>query len=576
MSITKKSDIGIILLLSFLVSIVGINYGMPYFFVSDEESIVGGALRMMEQKNLFPFSNPEQFKILNYPPLLPYFYILFIAPVFGIHYLIQGMPASDIFSISVFGNIDIVWMLSRMVSVIFSVATVYVIYRLSALLFKYRISVVVATILFSAEFYHVFLSHFSRHWSATVFFIWLTVLISWMLYNNPTRKKYIFLGVSSGLGFATSFIGSLGLVSTLILHFKKYKLREILNVNTITAALVFVFIALTFSLLYPQAVLRYISPETVLPIGDVKNFDGYVAALKFYSGTLYDADPVLLIFYVLGLVALTIEKEFKKHLVLLLGVMGYVLFLYFYMPLEDRYIMPVLPVMCLAGGFFIDSVMLKTEFNKSARKMVIAVVGLILIFPVVISFQISKLLFADDTRIQAVNWIKDNISSGEKIVVDLNTVRLSPTKAALEEQRFFDNNYLSRRDAILLEGIKNGIDISEYGFYPQYHVLHINQNIHTPEIQKNQTPGKLVSHYYDNGYSYYVVEYRSSLHVTEWQRKMLETLGEPVATFKPGSTGIMPAYLHSTTIVGYSQVNLLKLERFGPIVNIYKSTLLSR
>lgn len=570
----KKIDIGVILLLSLLVSVIGVGYGTPFFLVSDEESIVGGALRMLDLKTFIPFLGGGTFEILNYPPLLPYIYVLCIAPVFSIYYLMLGMPSNELFAVNVYSNIDVIWIIARMVSVLFSVATVYCIYKLSISYFRYRLSAIVVTILFATEFYHVFLSHFARHWSATVFFIWLTILISWGIYLTPSKRKYIQLGIVSGLGFAASFIGCIGLVATMLLHIKKYKLREIPNKNTFTAALIFVAIAMAFSLLYPQAVMRYVSSESVLPIGDAKNFEGYVSALKFYSLTLYDADPILLMFFVVGLIALVTTNEIKKMFILLFLVIGYVLFLYLYMPLEDRYIMPILPVMCFAGGFFVEKILKK--FDGNIKKAFIIMIGLLLIYPVIISFQVSYLLFVDDTRIQAVNWIKNNIKPGEKIVVDMNTVKLSSTMAALQEQKLFDNNYIARRDEILLKAMKSEVDISEYGFYPQYHVLHINQNIHTPEIQKDQTPGKLVAYYYDNGYSYYVVEYRSSLHVTEWQREMLETLGEPVVTFKPGSTGIMPAYLHSTTIVSYSQVNLLKLERFGPIVNIYKSTLLSR
>ena len=69
---------------------MGINYGAPFPLVSDEESMIGGALRMLELRTLIPALEPEAFKILMYPPLIPYLYLMLITPFVFLLYIFSG------------------------------------------------------------------------------------------------------------------------------------------------------------------------------------------------------------------------------------------------------------------------------------------------------------------------------------------------------------------------------------------------------------------------------------------------------------------------------------------------------
>ena len=59
---------------------IGLSYGLPFFLVSDEEVVVGSALRMLELKSFIPAFYPEEMKILTYPPMLPIIIIITISP----------------------------------------------------------------------------------------------------------------------------------------------------------------------------------------------------------------------------------------------------------------------------------------------------------------------------------------------------------------------------------------------------------------------------------------------------------------------------------------------------------------
>ena len=53
-----------LLALCAILYFIGIWYGLPYFFVGDEPSLIGGALKMVQLKNPLPVLQPQEFKLL--------------------------------------------------------------------------------------------------------------------------------------------------------------------------------------------------------------------------------------------------------------------------------------------------------------------------------------------------------------------------------------------------------------------------------------------------------------------------------------------------------------------------------
>ena len=66
-----------IIFLAFILRIWGVTYGLPGLFVGDEKSIVGGAMKMIYQKNIFPVLEPDVFRLLYYPTLIPWILLIF-------------------------------------------------------------------------------------------------------------------------------------------------------------------------------------------------------------------------------------------------------------------------------------------------------------------------------------------------------------------------------------------------------------------------------------------------------------------------------------------------------------------
>ncbi len=551
--------------------VVGISYGTPFPLVSDEESMIGGALKMLELRTLIPALEAEAFKILMYPPLIPYLYLMLITPFVFLLYIFSGFPSLAEFSPYIFNNIGVIWILSRAVSCIFGVATILVIYKISKKIFKNDLSVLMATILIGFEFFSVFLSHFARHWVVTVFFIWLTCMYAQKIYLDRKRYNYVLTGLFSGLGFATSYIGSLGLGAGIIAHFWFNKKNRDKN-NLFIMLITFFLITIITALLYPGAIYRLFN-SGVLPVNESKNIFGYIGALKYYFIILYHSNPVL---FGLTLISMVTMLFLREYLWLLWGsfiIFGYILFLYLMMPLEDRYILPICPVLALLCGKLVENIMaIKYALSDKIKKAIIFILFSLSIYPACVSAKVAYLLSQNDTRILAKEWIENNIKEDTKIIVDLSHVKLNATLNALLEQDVILNGSLDIRDRNLLNSYRNKYDIRRYLSNPRYHTLNIDNNRIPVEFTEFNNEGNinLIDYILENQFEYIAISYRSDSYKQIWHDKVIEIAGEPLITFHPSKSGNIPPYLHSTTIINKGVHNLFSVKRFGPIVEIYK------
>lgn len=568
-NINLKNLTYFVIIFSGLIRVLGINYGYPFALVSDEESMIGGALRMLEYKTLIPASEPEAFKILNYPPLIPYLYLLLITPFALSMYVLSGFPPMSEFSVQVFNNIGVIWILSRSVSVLCSIATVIVVYKIAKNIFKSPFAVLMTTILLGFEFFNVFLSHFARHWSVTVFFVWSGCLFAQYIYINRNLRNYVLTGLFSGLGFASSYIGSFGIAAGVVAHILLGKKRQN-HKHCIYMLAVFSITVIIFSFLYPGAIQRLLF-SGILPVHEVKNTYGYLESLKFYLTVMYQSNPALLFFTIFGLTLMLFNRKLIWFIWSVALIFGYILFIYLMMPLEDRYILIVTPVFAIIGGMSIELIMNSKSMSVSGiRKALVSISFLIIIYPICVTAHTSYLLTKKDTRIIAKEWIESNVKENSKIIVDLGHVKLESTKNALIEQKALSNGYLNAKERVFLNAYNDGIN--DYIKKPKYHAINIDVNFTPNEfvIVKDDGSIKLIEYIKDNNYEYIVISYRSKEYLYDWHKAIKNIASEPIITIKPSASGALPPYLHSTVIVDKPVYNLFKIDRFGPIVEVYK------
>ena len=186
-SIKKNIPIIIILLIALLVRLPGINYGLPLWLVGDEVSHIFGALKMVELKTLLPvLHHAEFFGVMYYTPYLSFVYVIPFILVAGLKFLFFSGTIEEFKNFSTL-DVSSFFIIARMVSVGFGIATVWLVYKSAKNLFKNEYSAIFSALFLSFSFFHVNYSNIARHWTVITFFFALVLFI--LSKNISTSKK---------------------------------------------------------------------------------------------------------------------------------------------------------------------------------------------------------------------------------------------------------------------------------------------------------------------------------------------------------------------------------------------------
>jgi 4-amino-4-deoxy-L-arabinose transferase-like glycosyltransferase len=555
-AIKKNYLILILILLASLIRVWGINYGLPHFFIGDETSIAYGTFKMAELKTLIPALYPDQFRPMYYPPLLAYIYLIVLAPVLGVKYLIGDFVNFTDFRNYLILNPTTVWITIRLVSVIFGTATIYLVYLATKELFDKRAGLMAALFL-AVSFLHLQQSHFARHWVPATFFAALIILFSVFIYKQPAKKYYIWLGVIAGLAFGLSYITCVSLVVFVLAHLMagknaSWRISVIINKfkdkNFWLAILIFVTLAVVFVLLHPQEFTRILFGVDS-GAREAKSLAGLSQAFLYHIKNLLNFEPLLFISAILGSIILWFKS--KERLILLLSLpVIYILALYLFFHNEVRYIVFVLPVLAGLAGFALSFIF------SQIRQPALSVILLLIIFsyPLALGFYSDFLLTQKDTRILAVEWINQNISSASKIVTRFEDIKLIANKKAILNQQQLAPNSLRIQERVLLE-----LEDSKYP-KPAFNVLSLH-------FISKSLPDDIYKYLQKNEYQYFVVEYWHPDYLMEQDKIIIE----PSKLLKEFKVKVDDNFLQDITGNFYQPVFwLFKVKRLGPVIRIYQ------
>lgn len=554
----------IILGVALLLRLFGVWYGLPFPLCSDEESLIGGALRMLELRSLVPAFHPQEMAILNYPPAIPYMYLALLVPYLGTLYVATGLPGMAEFSLTVFEHMGEIFLLARLTSVVSSLTTVFVVYRLGCEMLKSRAAGMAAAALLAVDFVSAFTGHFARHWSLTTLIVWFSVLVAWRIYEHRRRREYVLLGLVAGLGFGVSYsFGCVGLMAGLVAHLYAKGVRHAVDTNIMLTAGAFLFLAMTFFVVHPNAVLRLIVGG-VAGLDEPKSLAGWAAAAAFYGRAFWYANPALVITASAGLVAALWRRRYAVAGGAIAAWSFLITLLYATVSLEGRYIILVVPVLALIGGYGIAEVV---RLCQSSRPTLIGVtigVMVCLALPFAVSAKASWMLARADTRQLALDWIDANIPRGARVVLDVHAVWLKATREALVEQRDRLASSLTAHDRLRLRtGDRSGgaADVKEF------HVLNLSRFV-GDDFDIVHSAANL-SAFREQGYRYFVGQFRDQNDLTPLF-KAVQASGHMMARFVPSNDGDrQPPYLRSTVLLPYPMHYLFGMGRFGPTVEIY-------
>ena len=548
-----------ILFVSAVLTLAGIDYGLPYPLASDEEILIGSTLRMARTMSFVPSLDSGLAAQLYYPVGLPYTYLALFAPVAGLIWLTADLPTLANLPVVLLQNVDAFFLTARIASAAFAIGSVWIIYRLGGAMFLSPWAGVAAAALLATSWFHVTLGHFARHWSATVFFVWLTIWLAWRYYEQPGSRRAMLCALSAVAGFAVGYIAILGYAAFGFAHLVRFRTRMFNRYLFSGVGVLVLGVVLSAAMHWP-AITRLIGGDApVLPIVEAKTVSGFIETFVFYLGALRYAEPALLISGAVGAVVAALRFPWMT-LVLVSGFFGYILFLDLFMPLEDRYILPAIPVLALLAGSGLAA-LLRARYSAIPARVLAVLLAMGVAYAAWNASTVARLLIADDSRELAVRWVSNNVPPGAVVVVAMNPVKLPTSVAGLEAQAALETGSLDFADRFALAHVD--VHTGREGIA----AIHLNR--FPPERLSGAASAALFSALRDRGARYFVFARRHDLARTELH-EIVARMGVPVAVFDSATGGIKPPDLRTTILVQDAMVHTYSiLERLGPRVEIY-------
>jgi 4-amino-4-deoxy-L-arabinose transferase-like glycosyltransferase len=304
--IKNKFDQKYIALFLTLYFIFNIIFLTKYPFMHSDESWLSGLSRLYIEKGT-PIVTESFFDLL---PRFPHSIKIFFHYIQGLFMMVFGY---NLFAF-------------RLISLLFSIGSLYFIYKISLRIFNSSKLSFLVTVLLAFDIHFIYTSHFARQ-EAVILFFMIFVFFYYIKYED-SLKKSIVLGIITGLNigihpnslFIAAVLGSMYIYD--IVFGKKSTLKSMLVYVIVTGSFAAIFVGLN---LYfdPNFFQNYkefgdqfnVFAKPTDRIGEIKNF--YLKLFYQVSGTYYipNIKLQLLLFsiiYIISFVRFLIKKNTDK------------------------------------------------------------------------------------------------------------------------------------------------------------------------------------------------------------------------------------------------------------------------
>lgn len=457
MSKKQKIILFSILAFAFLFRLTGVSHGLPQDFFGDELVHINAAFNLLEQKTL-----RANFDFLYVPPLLSYI----LAPIFGLYGVI-GILIGKFHNILDYKNFVLLnWgyflIFSRIIAVIFSTATIYFLFSLVKKIFNSKIAWATAIFL-TFDYLHFHESSHGHFWALATFFIVAGAYFIYQLYKSGEKKYYFWSALMIGLGFGAGYVPLILFPWFIAAHFlrKKSLDKKIIFSTLLIIILVglIIFINPYYSF-YRQfgrvisASLDFFGYKTGFSIEDSSfHKTNVVNNLADAIYWLWHNNILLLITGMLGIFILLRQKklEFKNWLIIGLLLAYIIGFSFGFGELRARYILPAVPFLIIVSIYFLHYLTDKISRTIKYKNIIfISLVILLIGHSAYMSILYAQKLQRPNTRIQAIDWIYQNIPSGSRIILDVPRVWLNENKESIEFLKENNPKWFNARRKYLL------------------------------------------------------------------------------------------------------------------------------
>ena len=416
--------LGLILALALGLRFAGLAQSLPYLDNPDEPTTVQAAIKMLQTGDL----NPHFFRW----PSLP-FYTQFLI---SIPRFLSGVSSGEFTKLANLPDTGF-YLWGRVLSATFGSATVLLTFLSGRMLYG-RAAGLVAALIMAVLPLHTEHSHYVTPDVAVTFWSSLTLLFAILIYKSGASRWYWWAGVATGLTIGTKYNVGIVFLVVILAHFltpkaQRGKFSWLLKSGLI-ALLVFL-VTTPFAVLDLSGFLDEMAFQvrhyTILGHGTASDEVSWSAYLSdFWNEAFVKQASVA----ALGGVGLALWRQRREDwLVLALPAAGYLFFsaakVHF-----SRNLMPLLPPLALlaalflleVGHFILRGLLINRSKNKkfllflkgnlTAKATIMVILWLVFFgFALQNSFLTDRYYLQPDTRLQAGQWLVENVPAGAKL-----------------------------------------------------------------------------------------------------------------------------------------------------------------
>lgn len=459
----------ICLAIAFVVRWWGLEFGLPHRYHIDEPPSVIAALKIAQ----------GDFKI-TYPPLSPSLHqvVLFVlySMLFIVQYSLGIVNIPSDFAMLYQKNPGIFYIITRGLSVVGSLLTLFMLYRLVKQILGRR-SALLAVFFLTFCFLDVRHAHFGKFYTLLSLSSLICINLS-LKFVRTDKKIYLVMaglvtGVSVGMRYSlislclaplTAIVYNI-LIRKTVVH--KHIANAFLQLSLSTC---FGFVLGSPSLvLNTNLALKSAGVWIGYALNDV-GFEGFqftkLSSLGFYSIVLETAwgIPLLLCIF-LGVIRIFKKRDFRYLIIfgfpivysmeLLIASSASAVF--------ARYLVPILPFFALLAAEGALGIIEKFDKNRDmqwSNMLMVLFVLFLVIIPLSRIIQLDYLWTQRDTRTLAKEWIESNIPEGSKIASQWH----SPPLATNSD---FEPNSIKNFDVIIIDPFDPSVEPYTFDYYKE-------------------------------------------------------------------------------------------------------------
>lgn len=409
----KKNNVILllILLIAVLVRFVGIGWDLPSAYNVDGYYVIDQVRLAFQEQDFTAYD-------FKYPGL--YTYVLALG--YRIYYFFGSLlgifrTPSDV------GEIEI-WLLGRFITAFFGVGTVLLLYLIGKSMYSRKVGLI-SSLFLCFTFSHVGLSRQIRPDAPMAFFIMLSFLFVYSIYEEGKLRHYLLAALFAGFSIATKWTGAVLIVPIFLAHLlgglqrKKGAAGILLDRKLL---ILFLFLLLGFFLAAPRGLLNFplvyrgamkwirIPKFTSIQPGQVNSWIYYLTRSLNYGMSL----PLELLS--LTGIAYCIYRHSKKDILLISFPLAFFLILGSYVGHGGHYIFPMVPFLIIAAVLFLTKISSKIFSSERKQNLLLTSLTLAMILiPTIRVTNYAYLTTQKGTGLEAKEWIWENIPAGSRI-----------------------------------------------------------------------------------------------------------------------------------------------------------------